>query len=333
MADKKISALDPATTPLAGTEVLPIVQSGATVKVSVDNLTAGKAVSALSLTATNIKTSPATANLDISGVTVTAAGSDANISINLTPKGTGVVRANGGANDRVLLSTTTSTTAYAATGLNKGNIQLNAGNGAAAVNGIEFSAGGSNQMFFGTVQEAGGAGSMVIQGYNGSVYRGRFTWSSTGQWNSTSQLTGNYATAGANTANASAILNGQNGTGRINGFQFSSGGNNENFLGVVQEAGGAGALVFQGYNGSVYREYLRVGSSGDLTLPNGNLVIGTAGKGLDFGSSVLWRTGAGSPEGVVTAAVGSLYTRTDGGLLTTLYVKESGAGNTGWVSK
>lgn len=44
MADKKISALTGATTPLAGTEVLPIVQSGATVKVSVDNLTTGKTV-------------------------------------------------------------------------------------------------------------------------------------------------------------------------------------------------------------------------------------------------------------------------------------------------
>ena len=44
MADKKISALTGASTPLAGTEVLPIVQSGSTVKVSVANLTAGRAV-------------------------------------------------------------------------------------------------------------------------------------------------------------------------------------------------------------------------------------------------------------------------------------------------
>ena len=44
MADKKISALTGATTPLAGTEVLPIVQSGSTVKVSVANLTAGRAI-------------------------------------------------------------------------------------------------------------------------------------------------------------------------------------------------------------------------------------------------------------------------------------------------
>lgn len=39
MADKKISQLTGATTPLAGTEVLPIVQGGSTVKVSSDDLT------------------------------------------------------------------------------------------------------------------------------------------------------------------------------------------------------------------------------------------------------------------------------------------------------
>jgi hypothetical protein len=51
MADKKISALTAATTPLAGTEVLPIVQSGATVKVAVSDLTAGRAISATAVTA------------------------------------------------------------------------------------------------------------------------------------------------------------------------------------------------------------------------------------------------------------------------------------------
>ena len=42
MADLKISQLAGATTPLAGTEVLPIVQGGATKQVSVANLTAGR---------------------------------------------------------------------------------------------------------------------------------------------------------------------------------------------------------------------------------------------------------------------------------------------------
>ena len=49
MANVKISNLTAATTPVAGTEVLPIVQSGATVKVSIANLTAGRSVSATGL--------------------------------------------------------------------------------------------------------------------------------------------------------------------------------------------------------------------------------------------------------------------------------------------
>lgn len=64
MADKKISALTASTTPLAGTEVLPIVQSGSTVQVSVANLTAGRAVGASTVTATG----------KVSGNYVTASG-------------------------------------------------------------------------------------------------------------------------------------------------------------------------------------------------------------------------------------------------------------------
>lgn len=48
MADVKISGLPASTVPLAGTEVLPIVQGGATKQVSIANVTAGRAVSALS---------------------------------------------------------------------------------------------------------------------------------------------------------------------------------------------------------------------------------------------------------------------------------------------
>lgn len=53
MADQKISQLTAATTPLAGTEVLPIVQSGSTVKVSVANLTAGRTVNAAEVVVTS----------------------------------------------------------------------------------------------------------------------------------------------------------------------------------------------------------------------------------------------------------------------------------------
>jgi len=60
MTNTKISALTSATTPLAGTETLPIVQSSATVKTTVANLTAGRDVS--------------TATLNFTGATVPANG-------------------------------------------------------------------------------------------------------------------------------------------------------------------------------------------------------------------------------------------------------------------
>lgn len=50
-------------------------------------------------------------------------------------------------------------------------------------------------------------------------------------------------------------------------------------------------------------------------------------------NQVTWTSGSGTPEGAITAPVGSLYTRTNGGANTTLYVKESGTGNTGWIAK
>lgn len=43
-------------------------------------------------------------------------------------------------------------------------------------------------------------------------------------------------------------------------------------------------------------------------------------------------TGTGSPEGVNSAIVGSLYMRQDGTPNNTLYVKSTGIGNTGWVA-
>ncbi len=45
------------------------------------------------------------------------------------------------------------------------------------------------------------------------------------------------------------------------------------------------------------------------------------------------RFGTGTPEAVVTAPIGTLYLRADGGASTTLYVKTSGSGNTGWTAK
>nr|WP_247739092.1 right-handed parallel beta-helix repeat-containing protein [Bacillus sp. 165] len=44
-------------------------------------------------------------------------------------------------------------------------------------------------------------------------------------------------------------------------------------------------------------------------------------------------TGNGSPEGILTLPVGSIYLNNTGGTSTTIYVKQTGTGNTGWIAK
>ncbi len=87
-----------------------------------------------------------------------------------------------------------------------------------------------------------------------------------------------------------------------------------------------------GYFNWTTRSQITSPSDGVIRLSNDaqngftRLELGAANLGISRGT--------GSPEGVVTALVGSLYLRTDGGLLTTLYVKESSpTPSTGWVGK
>lgn len=47
----------------------------------------------------------------------------------------------------------------------------------------------------------------------------------------------------------------------------------------------------------------------------------------------IWTSGTGSPEGSISAPPGSLYTNEAGGAGSTLWIKESGSGNTGWIAK
>jgi hypothetical protein len=111
MADSKISALPASTTPLAGTEVLPIVQSSTTKQVSVANLTAGRDIAATSLTtaavqATNsgglaLKNSSGTTQLSLGAgggdnITLSVATNitPANAAVAISPTGTGTVTIN-----------------------------------------------------------------------------------------------------------------------------------------------------------------------------------------------------------------------------------------------
>lgn len=85
--------------------------------------------------------------------------------------------------------------------------------------------------------------------------------------------------------------------------------------------------------------------SGKMYLGHGGdyILLKQNGAALDFRNSndteylptqsLYNRYGSGTPEGAVAAPVGASYHRTDGGAGTALYVKESGAGNTGWVAK
>ena len=52
-----------------------------------------------------------------------------------------------------------------------------------------------------------------------------------------------------------------------------------------------------------------------------------------FSNNVTVSTGRGTPEGVVSAPIGSMYLREDGGAGSSLYIKESGTSNTGWAAK
>ncbi len=93
----------------------------------------------------------------------------------------------------------------------------------------------------------------------------------------------------------------------------------------------------------IYEDYPSSGNYERLTISAaaGTNVIkpeaagtGTASK-VDYhltATDVRITSGSGSPEGVVTAPVGTTYHRTDGSTGTTVYIKESGTGNTGWVA-
>ena len=74
-------------------------------------------------------------------------------------------------------------------------------------------------------------------------------------------------------------------------------------------------------------EELRLTSTG-LDMATGVLAFGTA---LGTNTSTI-RAGADTPEGTVSANVGSIFLRTNGGSATSAYVKESGTGNTGWTA-
>ncbi|WP_447549178.1 hypothetical protein [Vibrio cholerae] len=76
--------------------------------------------------------------------------------------------------------------------------------------------------------------------------------------------------------------------------------------------------------GSVFKVPVGSGISvlGNTRTTNGNFSVGAA--------NLPQLSGAGSPEGSVTAIKGSTYTRSDGGSGFSKYIKDTATGNTGW---
>jgi hypothetical protein len=129
----------------------------------------------------------------------------------------------------------------------------------------------------------------------------------------------------------------------------SSAANNNNILELSKTPAGAqsgsGLSVTMGANATGAAIAITQSGSGNAITVGGDvglarasagvLVItdGTTGYGkLGLASSVTVSASSGTPEGSLTASVGSLYLRTNGGSGTSLYVKESGVGNTGWTA-
>lgn len=150
------------------------------------------------------------------------------------------------------------------------------------------------------------------------------------------QTTNGRVTSVVADANPAIVANATNGHVRIIPYQDST-----SYSTIIAYSAGYAGYGPLTLDASVLRlstlgtARVTISGVGDVTAQNGSLIFATSGKGLQFDGNggVLWRCGAGTPEGAVTAPVGSLFTRTDGGANTTLYVKESGAGNTGWVAK
>lgn len=85
-----------------------------------------------------------------------------------------------------------------------------------------------------------------------------------------------------------------------------------------------------------FRPTLNFVPSVDNSITYGSSSLRVAGSYVVtrfYTATVFDASGTGTPEGVVTAGIGSTFRRTNGGAVTSFYVKESGAGNTGWVAK
>ena len=132
---------------------------------------------------------------------------------------------------------------------------------------------------------------------------------------------------------------GQTSNSEVKTIDFHTSGNNLDYDSRIQASGGGVSsglgVISLIADATITRN---IANSSDLSYNIGNSsnrYNETYTKTLKVGDGVaIWTSGNGSPEGVLAAPIGSLYTNRTGGAGTILYVKESlGGATTGWVAK
>ena len=202
---------------------------------------------------------------------------------------------------------------------------------------VEFGSGkfrgnitGATGTFSGTLSAATITGSTITGGsITGTTITGStLTTASTGQ---RVELTTNFATFYNSSNVESGNIFGDASSGGLAIWAASSGNvfirSGTSSGGIILSKNGTGNIAYIDANG--------VWPATDNTYNSGQSVYQWASVYAikHYAGSVFWSSGSGTPEGAITAPVGSLFSRTDGGAGTTLYVKQSGSGNTGWVGK
>lgn len=219
MADKKISQLTAASTPLAGTEVLPIVQSGSTVKVSSDDLTVK-----------NVRSNASTGILQITGP---AAGSTR---VMTTPNAN--------------FTAARTDAAQTFTGVQTFSNAIQGNSNVIGSSGATYAAFETNNLGTHSVGVSNGANAAFIG-------------KTTGAGSSTVAFTFGYPSATYMPAEF-AYLQTNNGGETTGDFVW---------------------YLRSGTTDSQPSEVYRLTSGGNAKINNGNLVVGTAAKGIDFSAN------------------------------------------------
>lgn len=133
---------------------------------------------------------------------------------------------------------------------------------------------------------------------------------------------GNSSTQDVSSSNLLFIQMLINGTGDVNSTSAI-------FISTPTAVGGG---AFDSCVGLQIGDWSAIPNSFPVSVEGGVSFFQDGFKFVNKTTGPIQKAGTGSPEGVVTATVGSEWLRTDGGAGTTLYLKESGSGNTGWVA-